>query len=124
MNSAQIFGLQFALNLIVCALIARWYIAPRLAALPIHAALIPLLLFHTLRTVGMVFVVPAVVDPNLPRDFAVPAAYGDLLAVLLAFAAIARCRPACAARWRWYGSSTSRGRSISCTRSTRVCGSA
>jgi hypothetical protein len=92
MNSPQIFGLQFALNLIVFALIARWYIAPRLSALPLHAALTPLLLLHAMRTVGMVFIVPAVVDPNLPRDFAVPATYGDLLAVLLALAALAALR--------------------------------
>ena len=103
MNSTQIFGLQFALNLIVYALIARWYIAPRLAALPLHAALTPLLLLNALRTVGMVFVVPTVVDPSLPREFAVPAAYGDLLAVLLALAAIAalqaRLRGALALVW-------------------------
>jgi len=91
-NSTQIFGLQFALNLIVFALIVRWYIAPRLSAVPLHAALTPLLLLHALRTVGLVFVVPAVVDPNLPRDFAVPATYGDLAAVLLALAAIAALR--------------------------------
>jgi hypothetical protein len=84
--------MQFALNLIVYALIARSYIAPCLAALPLQAALTPLLLFHTLRTVGMVFVVGAVVDPKLPRDFAVGAAYGDLLAVLLALAALAALR--------------------------------
>src|SRR6266496_1444648 len=103
MNSTQIFGLQFALNLIVFALIARWYIAPRLSALPLHAALTALLLLHALRTVGMVFVVPTVVDPNLPRDFAVPAIYGDLLAALLALAAIvalrARLRLALALVW-------------------------
>ena len=34
------------------------------------------------------FLVPAVVDPNLPRDFAVPAAYGDLLAAFLALASV------------------------------------
>jgi hypothetical protein len=84
--------MQFALNLIVYALIARWYIAPRLSAVPLQAALTPLLLFHALRAVGMVFVVPAVVDPKLPRDFAVGAAYGDLLAVLLALAALAALR--------------------------------
>src|SRR6266496_2108583 len=80
MNSTQIFGLQFALNLIVFALIARWYIAPRLSALPLHAALTALLLLHALRTVGMVFVVPAVVDPNLPRDFDLPSCSSGSLA--------------------------------------------
>src|SRR6266508_2452440 len=54
MNSTQIFGLQFALNLIVFALIARWYIAPRLSALPLHAALTALLLLHALRTLAAI----------------------------------------------------------------------
>ena len=37
-------------------------------------------------------IVPGVVDPTLPRDFANPAAYGDLLAAALAMAAIAALR--------------------------------
>jgi hypothetical protein len=36
----------------------------------------------------MVFLVPTVVGPALPAGFAVPAAYGDLLAALLALAAL------------------------------------
>lgn len=96
MTTLQIFATQFALNLIVYALIARWYLAPRLAAVPLHAALIPLLLPHALRTAGAVFLVPTVVDPNLPPAFAIPAAYGDLLAALLALGAVAALR----ARWR------------------------
>jgi hypothetical protein len=116
--------MQFALNLIVYALIARSYIAPRLAALPLQAALTRLLLFHTLRTVGMVFVVPAVVDPKLPRDFAVGAAYEICWRYCSRSRRWRRCGPSCEVRWRWYGSSPSRARSISCTRSTRACGSA
>jgi hypothetical protein len=40
----------------------------------------------------MVFLVPTVVGPALPASFAVPAAYGDLLAGLLALAAIGALR--------------------------------
>jgi hypothetical protein len=39
MTTAQIFGLQIAMNLIVYTLVARWYIAPQLAAVPLGAAL-------------------------------------------------------------------------------------
>ncbi len=103
MTTPQIFGLQIAVNLIVYALVARWYIAPRLAAVPLPAALMALLFPHALRTFGMVFLVPTVVDPNLPSAFAIPAAYGDLLAALLALAAIlalrARLRLALALVW-------------------------
>jgi hypothetical protein len=45
----------------------------------------------------MVFLVPTVVGPSLPASFAVPAAYGDLVAGLLALAAIAALRARSAA---------------------------
>jgi hypothetical protein len=88
MTIFQIFGLQFLLSLIVYSLIASWYVAPRLARLPLGAALTPLLFLHAFRHVGMVFLVPTVVGPALPGAFAVPAAYGDLLTALLALLAI------------------------------------
>src|SRR3990172_8174115 len=55
-----------------------------MARLPLQDALIPLLVPHAFRHLGLVFLVPAVVAPTLPRAFALPAAYGDLLAGLLA----------------------------------------
>ena len=96
MNPTPIFGLQVLLSLVTFGLAARWYIAPRLARLEITAALTPLLLFHTLRTIGLVFLVPGVVGGPLPASFAAPGAYGDLLAVTLAFLALLLLR----ARWR------------------------
>jgi len=92
MNTQQIFGLQVALSLLVYGLAARWYVSPRLAGLPLTAALQPLLLPHAFRHVGMVFLVPTVVGGVLPPGFARPAAYGDLAAGLLALAAIAALR--------------------------------
>jgi hypothetical protein len=88
MNSQQIFGLQVVLSFVVYGLVAKWYVSPRLATLPLGAALQPLLVLHALRHMGMVFLVPTVVGPALPASFAVPAAYGDLLAGLLALAAM------------------------------------
>ena len=41
MDDFQIFGLQFVLSVVVYTLIAKWYVAPRLARLPLHDALIP-----------------------------------------------------------------------------------
>ncbi|MEE8291146.1 MAG: hypothetical protein V3U27_14135 [Candidatus Tectomicrobia bacterium] len=92
MDSLQVFGLQLLLSLLGYGLIARWYVAPRLAALPRHDALIPLLFLHAFRHVGLVFLVPAVVAPALPLGFALFAAYGDLLAGLLALLAIVALR--------------------------------
>jgi hypothetical protein len=92
MNSQQIFGLQVLLTFLVYGLVAKWYVKPWLAPLPLEAALQPLLVLHALRHLGMVFLVPTVVGPALPASFAVPAAYGDLLAGLLALAAIVALR--------------------------------
>ena len=88
MEGIQIFGLQFSLSLLGYGLIAQWYVAPRLAALPLQDALVPLLFLHAFRHLGMVFLVPAVMAPTLTPAFAKPAAYGDLLTGLLAFLAI------------------------------------
>jgi len=92
MNAQQIFGLQFLLSLVLYSLLARWYVAPRLAPLPLASALTPLLFLHASRFLGMVFLVPSVTGGPLPPEFARAAAYGDLLAALLAFASIVALR--------------------------------
>lgn len=92
MSNFQIFGLQFTVSLFVYALIARWYVAPRLAALPLRDALTPLLLLHSMRHLGMTFLVTVVVSPEVPRTFATQVAYGDLLALGLALLSIAALR--------------------------------
>ncbi len=92
MGNFEIFGLQFLGSLILFTLIARWYIVPRLAKMPLSAALQPLLLHHTTRTLGMTLLVSTVVGPGVPQAFAVQAAYGDLIAVVLALLSIAALR--------------------------------
>jgi len=72
----------------------------RLAAGQGHArtgCLIPLLIPHTFRFLGLSFLIPGVVSPSLSPAFAVPAAYGDLVAAVLADIAIL----ALAARVSW-----------------------
>jgi hypothetical protein len=88
MDTQAIFLLQFVLSLLVFALIARWVLAPWLAKQPLNEALFWLTLPHAFRHVGMVFLVPGVVAQPLPDSFAIPAAYGDLLAGVLALLAL------------------------------------
>jgi hypothetical protein len=94
------------------------------------SALQPLLTLHAFRHLGMVFLVPTVVGSPLPASFAVPAAYGDLLAGLLALAAIvalrARARIALpltwvfnVIRWTWSTRST-RGSATTCSSAPRT----
>jgi hypothetical protein len=88
-STRSIFQLQIGSSILLFALMAIWYWAPRLARLSLEDALTPLLLVHLTRILGLTMLVPAVVDPLLPRDFAVPAAYGDLIAAGLALLSIA-----------------------------------
>lgn len=85
MNPNIIFFAQIMSNVLIFSLIARWYIQPRLQHMPITVALRPLLLVHTMRTLGLVFLVPASLGATLPEPFATSAAIGDLLAAILAF---------------------------------------
>ncbi|MHC5010276.1 MAG: hypothetical protein ACYTG6_04900 [Planctomycetota bacterium] len=95
MNSEVIFGLQFLLSLVAWGLVGIYLWSPWLAQRPKHEALLWLSLPHAFRHVGMVFLVPGVVDRPLPDEFAVPAAYGDLITGVLALAAIVALR----SRW-------------------------
>lgn len=52
------------------------------------AAMRPLLLLNSFRYIGLMFLIPGVTAGNLDMRFAWPAAYGDLLAVLLALTAL------------------------------------
>jgi hypothetical protein len=92
MSTRAIFGLQVLMSFVGYILIARFYVVPRLSTLPLRVALVPLLLLHAFRHLGMVFLVPTVVGSGVPAAFAIPAAYGDLLAALLALSAIAALR--------------------------------
>jgi hypothetical protein len=44
----------------------------------------PLLMLHSFRCIGLAFLVPGVVSPDLPSAFAHSAAYGDIIAAMLA----------------------------------------
>ncbi|MFA3916304.1 hypothetical protein [Ruegeria hyattellae] len=92
MTPTTIFLLQFAMSLFVFALIAAWYVAPWLARLSASAALSVLLLPHAFRHIGMSFMVPNLNSGGLPEAFATSASYGDLLAAILAIAALLTLR--------------------------------
>ena len=92
MNTILIFATQATLSLLSFGLIAGWVIYPRLRERSLRDALTPLLLFETLRTIGLIVLVPGLMDAALPAGFALPAAVGDLLAVVLAFAALIAVR--------------------------------
>jgi hypothetical protein len=84
MSSQLGFFLSIAFSLVAWGLVTSRYIWPRLRALPRPAALQPLLILHSFRFLGLAFLVPGVVSPDLPAGFAHSAAYGDIIAATLA----------------------------------------
>ena len=75
---------------------ARLYLLPRLGELRPRSILLPILLLHSLRHLGLMFLTRGAIYPGMPPQFAYPAAVGDLLTALLAFASI----PAVANDWK------------------------
>ncbi len=69
--------------------VARLYLWPALSELPSPENLKPILLLHAFRFLGLAFVIPGVVSPELPAEFAQPVAYGDLITAVLAMLALA-----------------------------------
>ena len=86
---ASVVRISVAFGFIAWGIVAAQYFWPLLRALARVDALRPLLLLHSFRFVGIAFLVEGVVAPELPAAFAVPAAYGDLIAAMLALLALA-----------------------------------
>ena len=80
------------LSTLAFMLIAHWYVIPALNRMTREEALQPLLLLHSFRHIGLMFLAIGAVKYELPTAFAVPAALGDLTASLLAFLALASIR--------------------------------
>ena len=78
------FFVSIALSLTAWGIVTARYIWPKLRARERAEALRPLLILHSFRFIGVSFLVPGVVSPDLPAAFAHSAAYGDLIAAILA----------------------------------------
>jgi hypothetical protein len=87
-----LFGVQFTVTLIAYALLAMWYVWPRLVRLPVAAALIPLLWIHVFRIVGGSILAPGSVGPGVPTEFRTMVGYGDIVTGLLALVAVIALR--------------------------------
>jgi hypothetical protein len=83
------FGLSIVLSFVTWGFVAKYYFWPVLQAQPGRAGFRPVLLLHSFRFIGLAFLVPGVVSADLPRAFAAPAAFGDLVASLLALVTLA-----------------------------------
>jgi hypothetical protein len=84
MLSQLCFFVSIAFSFITWGIVAARYIWPALRDRQPAEALRPLLMLHSFRFIGLAFLVPGVVSPDLPSAFAHSAAYGDIVAATLA----------------------------------------
>ncbi len=79
-----IFGIDMALGYLVSALCIATYVWPRLRVMDRIEAHRAIATFNSFRFIGLAFLLPGFVGPNLPQGFATAVAYGDLATALLA----------------------------------------
>ena len=84
MQSQFAFFVSIAFSVIAWGVASARYIWPELRLRSRPQALRPRLILHSFRFIGLAFVVPGVVSPDLPSAFAHAAAYGDIIAATVA----------------------------------------
>jgi hypothetical protein len=82
------FFVSIAFSLIAWGVVTARYLWPELRIRPAVDALRPILALHSFRFIGLAFLVPGVVSPDLPSAFARGAAYGDIIAAALALVSL------------------------------------
>jgi hypothetical protein len=92
MPAIALFGMSIAFSLVAWTLVAANFIWPELRGRSHVDALRPLLILHSFRFLGLSFLIPGVVSPDLPVLFASAAAYGDIAAAILALVSLAALR--------------------------------
>src|SRR5215469_7667798 len=88
MQTQFVFFASIAFSLTAWGMVAARYIWPELRLRQRAEALRPLLILHSFRFIGLAFLVPGVVSTELPSAFAHSAAYGDIIAAILALLAL------------------------------------
>ncbi len=84
----RILPLNVVANTAIFYLAARLYLWPQLPRLRPRQILIPILLLHSTRHLGMMFLTRGATYPGLPPEFAYPAAFGDLVTAIIALVTI------------------------------------
>lgn len=84
----NILTVNLILSTFVFWVAAKLYIVPTLGSHEPRTVLLPILLLHSLRHLGLMFLAPGAVYPGIPTQFTYPAAFGDMLTAVLAMIAI------------------------------------
>jgi hypothetical protein len=92
MSPTIVFNIHLVLGYVPWLLCFGAYVWPRLKVMEPVDAQRAIATLHSFRFFGLVFLIPGVVGPNLPTDFAMFAAYGDFATGLLAMLALLTIR--------------------------------
>ena len=87
-DDVAVFGASVAFGFIAWTIVAVRYVWPYLRDQTRAEALRPLLIVHSFRFVGLSFMIPGVVAPELSPALAMLAAVGDIVAAILALLAL------------------------------------
>lgn len=93
MSNIVILNLQYVVALGAYIVIFRSYLHPWFKAQPFDKAVLPLLLLHAFRYLGLTLIIPGQIDPTIPSQALQIMAWGDFasgVAALLAAIAIHR----------------------------------
>jgi hypothetical protein len=99
----NILVINLALNTLIAIIGARLLVLPHVHARSLRAIATPILLFHSMRHLGLMFLAPGVTSPGLPAHFAYPAAIGDFISATLALWALYRLHKDenSSVKWLW-----------------------
>src|SRR6267378_7932260 len=84
----RVLTLNLVANTAIFYVAARLYLLPQLPRLRPQQVLLPILLLHSTRHLGMMFLTRGATYPGLPPEFAYPAGFGDLITATIAFVSI------------------------------------
>src|SRR6266481_2215970 len=87
-NFDRVLPLNLIANTAIFYVAARLYLLPLISRGRPQQILVPILLLHSTRHLGMMFLTRGATYPGLPQEFAYPAAFGDLVTAIIAFVAI------------------------------------
>jgi len=84
----RILPLNLVANTAIFYVAARLYLLPLVSRVRPRQILVPILLLHSTRHMGMMFLTRGATYPGMPPEFAYPAAFGDLVTSIMAVVAI------------------------------------
>jgi hypothetical protein len=84
----RVLTVNLVANTIIFYVAARIYLFPLIPRVRPQLIVVPILLLHSMRHLGLMFLTRGATFPEMPPQFAYPAAFGDLITAVLAFLAI------------------------------------